>query len=126
MQLLRNGVVYDTVTLTANNGWAARWFGLDIDAEWTVAEANVPAGYTAGVAHTGNSFVITNTFGVELPEPPVPLQPSVPSMGDFFIDEEDVPLADVPATGDPLTVMAAMSALSAAGVYFTRKKRDEE
>ncbi|MBQ4550871.1 MAG: Cna B-type domain-containing protein, partial [Oscillospiraceae bacterium] len=126
VQLLRNGVVYDTVTLTANNGWSARWFNLDIDATWTVAEASVPTGYTASVAQNGNSFVITNTFGVELPEPPVPLLPSAPTQGDFFIDDEDVPMADVPATGDPLTVMAAMSALSAVGVYFTRKKRDEE
>jgi hypothetical protein len=73
--------------------------------------------------------VVINVFyvrGAQLPEPPVPLQPSVPTQDDFFIDDEDVPMADVPATGDPLTVMAAMSALSAAGVYFTRKKRDEE
>ena len=73
--------------------------------------------------------VVINVFyvrGAQLPEPPVPLQPSDPSMGDFIIDEDDVPLADAPATGDPLTVMAAMSILSGAGVYFTRKKRDEE
>ena len=44
----------------------------------------------------------------------------------IVIEEELVPLADVPKTGDPLTVMAAMSILSGVGVYFTRKKREGE
>ena len=54
------------------------------------------------------------------------IEETVPMAGTVIIDEEPIPLADVPATGDPLTLMAAVSLLSGAGVYFTRKKRDEE
>ena len=75
--------------------------------------------------------VVINVYYVEgevleIPELPTPLQPSAPTQDETVIDETDIPLADVPETGDPLTVMAAMSVLSAAGVYFTGKKRDEE
>ena len=75
--------------------------------------------------------VVINVYYVEgeileIPELPTPLQPSAPTQDETIIDETDIPLADVPETGDPLTVMAAMSVLSAAGVYFTGKKRDEE
>ena len=46
--------------------------------------------------------------------------------GDTIILDDDVPLADVPKTGDPLTVLAAISALSGAGLFLTRKKREDE
>ena len=43
------------------------------------------------------------------------------------IDEEEVPLADVPATGDMTLVWAAASAVSAAGLFLVGKKsKDEE
>ncbi len=42
------------------------------------------------------------------------------------IFEEDVPLADVPATGDMTALWAAASIVSAAGILFLGKKKDDE
>ena len=41
------------------------------------------------------------------------------------IPEEDVPLADVPATGDISALWMALSALSGAGLVLTCKKRED-
>jgi len=42
------------------------------------------------------------------------------------IPEEDPPLADVPETSDMTALWAAMSAVSAAGVFFLGKKNKDE
>lgn len=60
--LLRDGVVYDSAVLNAENSWTYRWDDLDADYEWTVAEQTVPDGYTVSVRREGITFVITNTY----------------------------------------------------------------
>ena len=58
----------------------------------------------------------------EEPEVPTTDAPEVEELGD-----EEVPLADVPATGDMTLVWAAASAVSAAGLFLISKKsKDEE
>ena len=44
VQLLRDGMVRDTVMLTAGNGWAYTWENLEPGA-WQVIESPVPDGY---------------------------------------------------------------------------------
>lgn len=61
VQLLKDGEVYDTVTLSEENGWKFTWEKLDADAEWRVTEYRVPDGYTVSVQREGITFVITNT-----------------------------------------------------------------
>ena len=61
MQLLRDGRVYDTVTLSEENNWRYTWTGLDEDFTWRVVEAEVPEGYTVSVQREGITFVLTNT-----------------------------------------------------------------
>lgn len=60
-ELLLNGTVYDTVTLSEENGWRYVWTGLRAG-NWTVREGSVPAGYSSAVTRSGNDFVITNTY----------------------------------------------------------------
>ena len=72
VQLLRNGEVYDTVTLSEENGWSHTWTGLDKDDTWQVVEADVPDGYTVTVTREGITFVVTNTRSKDNPDEPEP------------------------------------------------------
>lgn len=70
VQLLRNGVVYQTVTLSESNRWQYTWTGLSSAYTWTLAEVT-PSKYTVGIVQEGITFVLTNTYSADLPvEPP--------------------------------------------------------
>lgn len=144
VNLLRDGEVYDTVTLSARNGWYASWSNLDDESSWTVEEVNVPEGYTSTISGR-SAFTITNTFTTEeeIPEEDTPLSDTpevvVPELdtplADKPVDEEetivdeDIPLADVPKTGDHanVTLWAALLAASLAGLLaLVRKIRGED
>ncbi len=68
VELLRDGVVYDTVTLSEANNWSYHWTELDPSYTWTVNEKYVPDGYTATVTTSGNTFVLTNIYKEEKTE----------------------------------------------------------
>ena len=72
VQLYADGkAVGDAVTLSADNQWAYAWTGLDKTAngekiEYSVAELNVPDGYTAKVTGSADAgFAITNTHAAQ-------------------------------------------------------------
>ena len=69
VHLLKNGVVYDTVTLTARNQWRHTWENLDPDALWQITE-EVPQGYTVKVEQDGTTFLLTNSAPEEFPTEP--------------------------------------------------------
>lgn len=79
VQLLRDGEVYDTVTLNAANNWRYAWAELDDSYTWTVAEKECK-GYTVRVERNGITFVITNTALPDEPKPPKPSTPDKPSL----------------------------------------------
>ena len=66
IQLLKDGDVYDTVTLNAENNWRHTWKKLPecssdgSEIVWSVAE-KVPDSYTVSVVQEGITFVVTNT-----------------------------------------------------------------
>ena len=60
MELLKNGKVYDTVTLSEDNNWRYTWEDLDSSARWSALE-QAPEGYTVRVRREGTTFVVTNT-----------------------------------------------------------------
>jgi len=84
--------------------------------------------------HIGTLEYLGQKLIIVIPEEPVPMDDvpaPVPMMidGDGLveIEEEDVPLADAPQTGDISTLFGAISALSAGGFFFlNRKRKDEE
>lgn len=87
VQLLQNGKVYDTVTLSGQNNWRYTWNDLDARSQWTVVEREV-SGYTVAVSRSGATFTVTNTAspeGPDIPEPQedpdVPKNPSLPQTG---------------------------------------------
>lgn len=61
VQLLRDGKVYDTVTLNADNNWRRTWKDLDDRYTWTVAEKALED-YNVTVTREGVTFVVTNTY----------------------------------------------------------------
>lgn len=60
--LYRNGVAYDTITLSATNNWEYIWEDLTDEFEWEVDEPSVPSGYNKTVRVYDNySYYISNT-----------------------------------------------------------------
>ena len=75
VQLLRDGKVYDMVTLNKDNNWRYTWSGLGSSYTWTVVEKE-NSGYTVQVERDGITFVITNTYVPEESEPTEPTEPT--------------------------------------------------
>lgn len=94
VQLLQDGAVYDTVTLSATDNWRHSWSGLSADFIWQVVERNVPDGYTVRCALEGSTFVVTNTASAD-GAPPAdsdePVQPSASTEPEDLIDKEPAP-----------------------------------
>lgn len=96
IQLLKNGAVYDTVTLNDANNWRYTWSDLDkyengtlID--WQVTESAV-SGYKVSVSQEGVTFLITNTKD----EPNTPSDPNTPDEPIIDIPDDDIPTTDLP------------------------------
>ena len=68
VELLKNGAVYKTVNLNAENNWKYQWNDLDGYATWMITEKSVPAGYQVSISKSGSAFVVTNTSTIEEPE----------------------------------------------------------
>jgi len=128
VNLLRNGEVVETVTLSAANGWDYNWYNLDASYIWSVQEVDVADGYTASVSRSGNTFTITNTLTTTstipdetIPDDNVPtgsVEPGEP------LDEPEIPLGDAPATGDTNNAAPFMALMlfAVAGLVITRRK----
>ena len=85
VQLLKDGVVEDTVTLNAANNWRYTWTDLEEGPVWLVTEYEVPEGYTVSAVREGITFVITNTLapeGTDKEEPGDNPEKDKPSGGD--------------------------------------------
>lgn len=114
VQLLRDGEVYDTVTLDSANGWRYVWDGLEPNHLWLVAEKDVPENYTVSVSAAGSWFTVTNTTHEDTPEPPEPPggDETLPQTGQLWWPVPPLALAGV--------------ALFAAGWFLCRGGKDEE
>lgn len=84
VQLLRDGEVYDTVSLTAANSWRYEWPSLDGDHRWTIVEKKMDD-YTVETTREGVTFVVTNTYSAKEPEPsPTPRPSKLPQTGQIW------------------------------------------
>lgn len=72
IQLLRDGVIFDTVQLNADNNWGHTWEKLPEYNEdgskvaWTVTE-EAPEDYTVLITREGITFTVTNTYSPREP-----------------------------------------------------------
>lgn len=84
VQLLKNGAVYDTVTLSEENSWRHSWTDLPAvedgqPVDWQVTELT-PEGYTVTVSREGETFLVTNTgHGPQTPD-----EPTLPQTGSLW------------------------------------------
>ena len=81
IKLLKDGELYETVQLSADNQWRYTWEQLAAGASWTVVE-EINADYTVKIEQNGVTFVVTNTYVAPPPTPtPTPTPPSIPQTG---------------------------------------------
>lgn len=99
VQLLKNGTVWDTVRLSADNEWTYCWKGLSVSAVWDVVELTQFDEYTVSIRQDGHKFTITNkqkpTIPEETPTPPpgIPDEPGKPT---------PIPSPTIPPPGEKL------------------------
>lgn len=75
VDIFRDGVLQETVTLSPENNWTYSWNVPDGQGIWTVVERDVPVEYEVLISAQETAFVITNTH--DTPKPP-------PETGDLF------------------------------------------
>lgn len=83
VQLLRDGTVYDTVTLNEENNWRHTWSDLDDSNTWTVVE-EACEGYQVKLEQDGITFVVTNTRSSKPPAGTTPTEPKLPQTGQLW------------------------------------------
>lgn len=120
VSLLRDGEVYETVTLNAENNWRYEWTALDASFSWRVCEDSVPDGYTSTVTQEGTTFIVTNT--AENPGQDTPDSPDTPDNP----GTSDEP--KLPQTGQlwwPVPVLAAAGLLLVLSGLLLKKNQNE-
>ena len=70
VEILKDGVLHETVVLNAGNNWSYAWETTDVDSRWSVMEQNVPAGYTVSISSRDGVFTITNESSKGSEKPP--------------------------------------------------------
>ncbi len=132
VKLLKDGKLYDRVSLSKSNNWRYTWDDLDATAEWLVVEIT-PDGYTMSVSRTDDTFLITNTIIPPIPpiEPPVeppipPIEPPVePPLPPIEPPVEPPTPPELPQTGQlwwPVPALFAAGLLMILGWMWIRRK----
>ncbi len=85
VEILKNGNVEDTVTLSGENNWTYSWTAADDGSVWAVVETDVPQEYYVNVTVRETSFVIANTLSQDpTGGDPVPPGTDAPQTGENF------------------------------------------
>ena len=109
VDILKDGVLFDTQTLTAENNWTYSWTAEDNGSVWQVVEREIPDHYTVKVEKNKTMFLLTNTYAGDTPE-------EVPKTGD-----SSVPL--LPVT---LLSLSGMVLILAGLAVRGRREKDDE
>ena len=70
VDILKNGELYSTQTLTPEGSWSYSWTAEDDGSTWYAVERELPEGYTVTSTREGNTFVITNKYKESSPDSP--------------------------------------------------------
>lgn len=123
VQLLRDGEVYDTVTLNDENNWRYTWSNLDDSYTWTVVEKECE-GYTVQVEQDGITFVITNTYETDIPDNPTPDVPVPPDVTPSAPNNPSLPQTGQTWWPVPLLLMGGLSFIIV-GLICRKRKGNE-
>ena len=109
MDILKDGVLFDTQTLTAENNWTYSWTAEDDGSVWQVVEREIPEDYTVKVEKDKTMFLLANTYTGDTPE-------KVPKTGD-----SSVPLLSV-----TILSLSGMVLILAGLAVRSRREKDDE
>ena len=112
VHLIRNGSLYRSLTLSADEGWKGVFTDVPADGAYSITEDAV-LGYTAHYT-VGSVFVVTNTYTEGETNPGTPPEPFVPSTDgttssasdDFY--EETVSIPQTGSLNWPVPVLAGL------------------
>lgn len=110
VELYKNGELYDTVTLNAENDWAYEWKGLE-DEEWSVVEKDVADSYTVTYRNEGAEFAVINTYNKPDDSSSESAVDSVPSSSDVS-SEDSLSSGDASMANDSNSSSASQSSSS--------------
>ncbi|MBQ3508417.1 MAG: Cna B-type domain-containing protein [Peptococcaceae bacterium] len=135
VEILKNGEVYETVILNADNNWQYEWTTVNDGTDWDVREINVPEGYESSMTVDNNRhWTITNTRIPNDPDKPGPDPTDNPGEEEKPGTEEpgtpvepvtpEPDLGDAPKTGDSSNAVAYVMLMlfAMAGLIVTRRK----
>lgn len=91
-----NTTVADRQVLKKDNQWSYTWEDLSTQAQWSVTEKEVPAGYTESTGREGNTVILTNTATVTVQGPDAVTAQKLPQTGQLWWP---VPLLSVAGAG---------------------------
>ncbi|MBR5313340.1 MAG: Cna B-type domain-containing protein [Clostridia bacterium] len=60
VDILKNGVLWESEILSSENNWSYQWTAEDDGSIWQVVEREIPAEYTVTIVKEQNTFIITN------------------------------------------------------------------
>ena len=111
VQLLKNGEIYDEVTLNEDNNWRHTWKELEGNTRYNIVEKDI-SDYTVEVVRDGEVFVVSNTYSGKLPENPKPGNTgSLPQTGQLWW---------------PVPVLVALGLLLIVAGLLRRKGKENE
>lgn len=116
VELLKDGEVYDTVTLNEKNNWRYTWTDLDANAKWNMTEVKIRR-YHVEIEQEGKTFIIENTYHALWDE--------------YMIEEEDRQNGDatLPQTGQlwwPVPLLFSIGVLCVIIGILRRKRSAHE
>ena len=111
VQLLKDGVVHDTVKLNAENLWRHTWDGLDANSRWTLIEQPVP-NYNVTITKEGITFLVVNAYDPGDQPTPTP-RPTPPPNAPTPTPKPTTPPEKLPQTGQlwwpvPMLIFAGL------------------
>ena len=95
VDILKDGLLHESVILSADNNWSYNWTVPEDESIWSVSERDVPNGYRALISIRENTFIITNTK--HTPTPDEPDEPDPPTIPDSPSDPDTPDIPDLPS-----------------------------
>ena len=75
VEILRDGIIVETVILSEANHWSYAWNAKDDGAKWSVVERKIPSGYSMTLEKRNTTYMLTNSRIPDNPTPPPVVPP---------------------------------------------------
>ena len=117
VNLLKDGIVEDSIELSKDNDWSFIWEDLDVDYKWTVEEV-VPEGYVASYEVKDNVITIINALKEPEKTEPTKTEPTEPEPTKPEPTKTTKPTPTTKKVKKPVTGENVMSMILFAGILL--------